>query len=352
VAISYSNMSLIFGGKLLAPKQKRSAHDPSDFDASKSVQLLSKREQELLEELQKTRTDIVRELVRVSPQIRTDDLDSWKSSIKKYQSNLSSSKKVERPLTSLEAKRHFRRRSEIQASKTLQSLPIMSSTGEFAFGFKTKRDDSVALPVLTLPAVRIAQIHSSVPQSDIHPREITSNTSPPVDSKFSLNFDQFGVNFMINYFSISQSQWDEIITNFDKVCRYVQPSFEEPNDNENFPTVFMSVSDRYCDFLCSDFSTSDRPQNNRLALSLPPINPTQNQSNSTGTSIFASSKQPNMPSKRHVERGKPLSKTKKRLQSQRSMPTESSPNNLRQELMSSLGQMQRYTAEVCLSFLL
>ena len=336
-------MSLVFGGKLLAPKPKRSANDQNSLDASRSVQLLSKREQELLEELQKTRTDIVKELVRVSPQIRNDEIDSWKNSIEKYQSNLSASKKIERPLTSLEAKKHFRRRSEIQASKTLQSLTVMSSTGEFAFGFQTKRDDSFVLPVLKLPEVRTAW-----PQS-VHPLEIISKTpSLPSDSTLPFNFDQFDVNFMMNYFSISQSLWDEIVHNFDKLCRYVHPSFEDHQGDEFPPTVFMSVSDRFSDLLCHNSTFSDRSRNNQLRISLPPINPmaSQNQSNT----MVVSSKKLNTKSLKNPETGKILSKTRKRLQSQRSMQIEPSRNSLREELITSLESMQRYTSEVCPTF--
>lgn len=328
-------MSLVFGGKLLAPKPKRSANDQNSLDASRSVQLLSKREQELLEELQKTRTDIVKELVRVSPQIRNDEIDSWKNSIEKYQSNLSASRKIDRPLTSLEAKKHFRRRSEIQASKTLQSLTVMSSTGEFSFGFQTKRDDSFVLPVLKLPEVRPAW-----PQS-VHPHEIISKTpSLPSDSILPLDFDQFDVNFMMNYFSISQSLWDEIVNNFDKLCRC---SVGDHQGDEFAPTVFMSVSDRFSDLHNSTFS--DRSRNNQLGISLPPINPMASQNQSS--TIF---KKLNVKSQKIPETGNILSKTRKRLQSQRSMQLEPSRNSLRQELITSLENMQRYTSEVCATF--
>jgi hypothetical protein len=349
-------MALIFGGKLLAPKQ-RPANDQDSFNASKSVQLLSKREQELLDELQKTRTDIVKELVRASPQIRTDEIDSWKRSIKQYQSNLSSSKKVERPLTSLEAKKHLRRRSEIQASKTLQSLPIMSSTGEFAFSFKTKRDEPIVLPVLTLPAVRPLQIRSNsvVPQSNSDSQDIISKTSLHSDLIFPYIFDRFDVNFMIHHFSISQQQWDEIMTNFEKVCRHIQPSFED-QDDEILLSVFMSAADRPSDHpFLNDSTTSVRSRSSGLS-PLPPIGPSssQNLKNTMGSSLFASSKQLKARSKKHSGTSRSHSKSRQLPLSQRSVHTalSSSSNDLRQELMTSLAHMQQYTTEVfSLSFL-
>jgi hypothetical protein len=353
LSVSRDRMAVVFGGKLLAPKQKRPVGlEPANLASTKDIQSLSKREQELLAELQQTRTNIVKELVRISPEVKIDEVDSWKNTLKKYKSNLKIPEKGARRLhtTSLGRRSQF---SEISSTHSFQSLPIMSSTGEFAFSFKAKREEPIVLPVLTLPAVRppsqTIRAGSSFCHSTPHPPKFNSDPSILL-----LDIEQSDVEFMLEYFSITKSQWGEVSTNFDKLCKY---SSSDRTEDNLLLTVFASTDTRMRDFLPTHHSKSLSQSFGSSGNSLPPLRPSTRQPTPqslfrgsgahqfSATDLVASNPLKLTRSMSWKKTGTVPSTTRKRIQSFR--PELSSSDHLRQELMQSLGSMQQYTAEVC-----
>lgn len=331
-------MSLIFGGKLLAPKLRQ----PKDHSivSSNNIQSLSQREQELLDELQVTRSNIVRELIRISPEVRNDDISSWKSSLNLYNSNLKTLKK-ERPKTT-DVKLHQKKRIEIQ-SKTLQSLPMISSTGDFSLSFKTKREDPISLPILTLPAVRPATSHQQ-------PSDFLSLPTTHHDkylrydySNILLDFDDLQTEFMLNYFTITISQWREIVANFGKVLCFIKGESTELR-----PTVFSSVKRVAPNSL---FSPTIRKSSHihDCTRTLPPIDHESNSRNTSSRSLLRGSSLHSLHSTTFVNTSQEMRRTRKQKVNSRSRgntKVTSPVSALRQELLTSLGNMQHYTAEV------
>jgi hypothetical protein len=361
-------MSLVFGGKLLAPKQTRTmCPEQANLTNTKEIQSLSRREQELLQELQKTRTNIVKELVRISPEVQIEEVDSWKNTLKKYKSNLNRS--MRRPLSTSSGTRRSQgpQRSETPSSHSFQSIPIMSSTGEFAFSLKSRREEPIVLPVLSLPAVR-----PPLKAKSLRTESMPCNSFPPPrigdTSILLLDVDQSDVEFMLDYFSITLSTWREVSENFETLCKYVEPSSNDQSDNL-MPTVFASTNTRTRDLSPIDdskslsSSTFGNSQSRSFGNSLPPLRPNTRQP--TPQSLFRGSDlhqfnssefdppksvmlTRSMSTKR-AEAGP--SKTRKRFQSiQYLRPELSSSDSLRQELIKSLGSMQQHTAEVCHRF--
>jgi hypothetical protein len=390
-------MSLIFGGKLLAPKHYE--EDAEKNNPAFGIRHLSKREKQLLEELSKTRSEIVKELVHLGPSLGKSDLDLWRDTLDEYQDKLDlfdsrhipSRRQGARSLTfSKTSWQQLGRESQSQVGvngkrvvkSRLDSLPILSASCSLNLPKQAGMVSTIQLPVVTLPMVR----GSSSPYSEVYQKSDSlakeecgmATTHKSTVASSNTIFQDMGNNsaFIRQYLSLSAFDLLDIQMSADKILQSAdRESGVIAHADEVLTSVFMSV--KHMDSRINDSSarnTSSAIGGNSLPVISSPHNSKYYMGKSHSTKNLSSRSLPfeqSFPTLGSLHSQDSNSRRKKstgsvgqahfaqshKRGSQRSVNRkqtrqawaqhESSPEeNLRQELMASIGNMQRHTAEV------
>mmetsp|Transcript_26383 Transcript_26383/g.39144 ORF Transcript_26383/g.39144 Transcript_26383/m.39144 type:complete len:1064 (+) Transcript_26383:160-3351(+) len=251
-------MSIVFGSKLLTSKSIHGQQD-DDNNPSYGIKHLSKREKQLLHELERTRSEIVNELVQLGPSISSKDMGVWKETLADYESKvglshtygtsigmkrkpgktslmrkkqLQTSSVHSSPSRSLKKSTTLNQESTGTVKTGLDSLPILASNGDFAFNVKLRMQGPIQLPVINLPLVRtmsstmspdmkLGDTESSAVNHDTMNHTLSSMPSF-MERTMSMNMgelDNYSRAFIQSYFDITDDQMDEIMFNSENILR-------------------------------------------------------------------------------------------------------------------------------------
>jgi hypothetical protein len=255
-------MSVVFGGKLLSRKSQQDVADDYD-DPNYGIKLLSKREKALLAELDRTRSEIVSELVTLGPSVSTGNLEDWRNTISTYESRLTSSSSFNGNNTFSSAahhrtsrKKHLIRNCRSQPTQgklrslgstvstleplsshdnrtVLDFLPALSASPASNMGGRGNSKQlkamnslqTIKLPVLTLPSFRDKLGFRSSPRTqvcndaslvdDCADFDVICVSSSPRKSYIAL--EELDRYFIQQYLDISNEQMAEILQDLDAI---------------------------------------------------------------------------------------------------------------------------------------
>lgn len=273
-------MSLIFAGKLLASKSVQDDHDKES--PTFGIRHLSRREKQLLDELGRTRTEIVRELVMMGPSVPGADIELWQKTISDYRTTLQPEVPHTGSRKNRRAKEYDPKRAGVASRRSqygqrtmantcspqkmkssLDALPILSCSGDFS-NRKTEKIQTIQLPVVSLPLIG----RSSTPQNRISLNTIQSpdecNEESPttpmssIDMTCSTLFANMseGLGYIQSYFGVSDDTMKDIKLHADAVLAYVDSESTGSSTSKELATVFLAV--RYRHTSCSIDGTSTR----------------------------------------------------------------------------------------------
>lgn len=247
----------------------------------------------------------------------------------------------------------------------------MSTTGEFAFSVKSRKDDSIVLPIIAFPTLSSTTTTQAERNSSNQSLEVSQGKALSIS-----NLDQYSCQYMMKYFSLSSGEWDDITINFDKALQYLETTYK--TETANYPSVF-NVMKAHSNIYESQFDpgrdlvsrkTTMRETRVDSTNSLPPIRRNSSRLHDTTQSLFEENTvhtfrtadldasntlkvSRSMPNKKQATLGKFPSKTRAKVAAVRTSnpPELSQTDALRNELVKSLGSMQRHTTEVKQSIL-
>lgn len=394
-------MSVVFGGKVICQKGQ-DAVDEYD-DPIYGIQLLSKREKALLAELERTRSEIVEELITLGPSVSTADLEGWHNTIDTYERKLNRVGSLSKTVSGQESqKKKFTRitRSVPRAGKlrslrtqsaayqlgtpdqmnitALDFLPALSASSKFTEGKNNGQRGGLAsslqairLPILTLPAFgyKTCQSHS-LPDCSTHLHHQTLSCVDPVEARKGRNeisaiiLDDLDRYFIQQHLQISNEQMVELLLNLDAILggsssaeKLQSTVFNAVKEEEFYKGTFSnrncipnnSIIDHSEKYVDSRFTLSDSCHevasvfSNSLDCSRS-VSCEKTQSRSTGTRAKTTTR--NQARKSLKESGPKLQKIVKASSHNSITDKHYSMELLRAELMRSLGNMQHHTAQV------
>ena len=366
-------MSVVFGGKLIR-QQGHSAVDEYD-NPNFGLKLLSKREKSLLAELERTRSEIVEELVSMAPQVSSTSLEEWHDTINTYKKQLNG--KTVKPSNDKYARRNMRRnhltgavkmkslnfsqscdRTEVRSTTVLDMLPSLTSQ---SVEHVTKRKNNsssqpVKLPVLTLPNVRRRSSCDCSTSDRSAERPSHKSTSEFIEhntntSSTFIILDDLDRYYIQQYLDITNEQMEVILCNLDTILLG-----DLCPDNQYYPSVFNAAK-AWGYFSVDSNNESPSTGNERNAIV---------DSAMTGESVrsitcvpfdlsvgstFAKSAPRKTKKKKKNKNTKDLTHRRTKGKGSRSVTDINdldSVKTLRAELICSLGNMQHHTAEVLL----
>jgi hypothetical protein len=242
-------MSVVFGGKLISQKGQVAVDDYDD--PNYGIKLLSKREKALLAELDRTRSEIVSELVTLGSSVSAGDLEDWHNTIHAYESQINEigpSISIQSSNHRRTKKAHYRTQPQRVSSGKLKALKSSTfhcdSTSKTMTGLdflpalsiagvrgsnkrKNGPSQSVRLPILTLPSLRTnsSLFNSHCGSAEDSPRppdpplpDLTEELGgPPASSPSALRLDGLDRYYIQQYLEISNEQMDEILQDLDAI---------------------------------------------------------------------------------------------------------------------------------------
>mmetsp|Transcript_36750 Transcript_36750/g.68371 ORF Transcript_36750/g.68371 Transcript_36750/m.68371 type:complete len:1025 (+) Transcript_36750:67-3141(+) len=251
-------MSVVFGGKLVPQKSQQNGVDAYD-DPNYGIKLLSKREKTLLAELDRTRNEIVSELVTLGPSVSSGNLEDWRSTLSAYESQLANSGSFSDTFGSSGTSRHQSTRKKHRhrnsrreratgkltslggttstleplqgrdcTSTALDFLPMISVNPLSSMGSGNphkgaKSMQTVKLPVLTLPSFRAKVSQTSTPRILVDEADLADNTDSRItgEEAYSRNscivLDDLDRYYIQQYLEISNEQMTEILQDLDAI---------------------------------------------------------------------------------------------------------------------------------------
>lgn len=269
-------MSVVFGGKLISHKGQ-SAVDDFD-DPNYGIKLLSKREKTLLAELNKTRSEIVSELVILGPSVATGNLDDWHQTINTYESQIHGSGSFHSNTGSnYDTNKRTKKRSSrnqlasgklgvlkssslsFHESKTttgLDFLPALATHSVTSHVSSKRRGGStsqaIRLPILTLPSIQTKHSTSNSPRCLVD--DASHQYNPLSDfAEFSggdetagralIILDDLDRYYIQQYLEISNEQMDEILQDLDAILLGGVAAAAGETCDSSRPSVFNAVRD-------------------------------------------------------------------------------------------------------------
>lgn len=337
------------------------------------IRYLSKRETQLVEELKKTRSEIVKELVHLGPELCESDIELWKGTLDAYRDELFSSNTIcghQTQITSEISKRRLKRLGKVCSLRDsndkrgvksrLDAFPILSAS--YSSRERNNPSSTIQLPVVTLPIVRrnVTSNSEKYREHDVTSKEIALMEQSNASQFKSVHFQDIGNSsaFIQEHLAITASDLADIQLYECKILQSADRDVGPIESGDEFgTTVFMAV-------VSSEDQVSDHMPHLKVGISLPTLAASQNSNTDLkkihSTKYFASKSLGSSDSKvstvgrnkstRHVahppkgrSRTSSTPRRDRQAWSQYKMPTET---NLRLELMESIGNMQRHTADV------
>lgn len=160
--LSLSTMSVVFGGKLVPQKSQQNGVEAYD-DPNYGIKLLSKREKTLLAELDRTRSEIVSELVTLGPSVSSGNLEDWRSTLSAYESQLATGGSFSDTFGSSGAAHHqsTRKKHRSKSSRRQRAVGKLTSLGGTASTLEPLHGhDCTSTPLDFLPMISVNPLSS------------------------------------------------------------------------------------------------------------------------------------------------------------------------------------------------